>query len=58
MALLSLPLHDLAVRGVCVTDRGGQVAYGVGKAASERMAADMAHDLKKHNVAAVSLRPG
>jgi NAD(P)-dependent dehydrogenase (short-subunit alcohol dehydrogenase family) len=31
------------------------VAYGVGKAASDRMANDMAVELQKHNVAAVSL---
>ena len=34
------------------------VAYGVGKAACDRMAADCAMELKKHNVAMVSLWPG
>ncbi len=34
------------------------VAYGVAKAADDRMAACMAHDLRPHNVAAVSLYPG
>jgi len=34
------------------------VAYGVGKAACDRMAADCAIELKKHNVAMVSLWPG
>ena len=34
------------------------VAYGVAKAASDRMAACMAHDLRPHRVAAVSLHPG
>lgn len=34
------------------------VAYGVAKAASDRMAACMAHELREHNVAAVSLYPG
>jgi NAD(P)-dependent dehydrogenase (short-subunit alcohol dehydrogenase family) len=34
------------------------VAYGVAKAASDRMAACMAHELRPHNVAAVSLYPG
>ena len=34
------------------------VAYGVGKAASDRMANDMGVELKKHGVAAVSLWPG
>ena len=34
------------------------VAYGVGKAGTDRMAADMAVELKKHNIATVSLWPG
>jgi len=34
------------------------VAYGVAKAASDRMAACMAFELREHNVAAVSLYPG
>jgi len=34
------------------------VAYGVGKAACDRMAADCAIELKKHNVVMVSLWPG
>jgi dehydrogenase/reductase SDR family protein 1 len=34
------------------------VPYGVGKAACDRMAADCAYELKKHNVAMVSLWPG
>ena len=34
------------------------VAYGVAKAASDRMAATMAHELREHGVAAVSLYPG
>ncbi len=37
-------------------DRG--VGYGVAKAADDRMAACMAHELRPHNVAAVSLYPG
>lgn len=37
-------------------DRG--VAYGVAKAADDRMVACMAHELREHNVAAVSLYPG
>lgn len=37
-------------------DRG--VAYGVAKAASDRMAACMAHELRPFNVTAVSLYPG
>ena len=34
------------------------VAYAVAKAADDRMAACMAHELHEHNVAAVSLYPG
>jgi NAD(P)-dependent dehydrogenase (short-subunit alcohol dehydrogenase family) len=34
------------------------VAYGVAKAASDRMAATMAYELREHHVAAVSLYPG
>jgi dehydrogenase/reductase SDR family member 1 len=34
------------------------VAYGVGKAALDRMAQDMAVELREHNIAAVSLWPG
>ena len=37
-------------------DRG--VAYGVAKLADDQMAACMAHELREHNVAAVSLYPG
>ncbi|HYJ46390.1 MAG TPA: SDR family NAD(P)-dependent oxidoreductase, partial [Pyrinomonadaceae bacterium] len=36
----------------------GNVAYGVSKAATDKMTADMAHELKGHNVAVVSLYPG
>jgi len=34
------------------------VAYGVSKAATDKMTADMAHELEPHNVAVVSLYPG
>jgi NAD(P)-dependent dehydrogenase (short-subunit alcohol dehydrogenase family) len=34
------------------------VAYGVAKAADDRMAATMSYELRDHNVAAVSLYPG
>jgi len=37
-------------------DKG--VAYGVAKAADDRMAVCMAHELRPHNIAAVSLYPG
>ena len=48
---------------VNVSSRGGgeylfSVAYGTGKAAVDRMALDMAHELEPHGVAAVSLWPG
>jgi len=38
--------------------RVGNVAYGVSKAATDKMTADMAVELKPHGVAAVSLYPG
>lgn len=34
------------------------VAYGVGKAGVDRLAADMAHELRPHGITAVSLWPG
>jgi dehydrogenase/reductase SDR family protein 1 len=37
---------------------GGNVVYGVAKAATDRMAADMGHELKGHGVTVVSLYPG
>jgi dehydrogenase/reductase SDR family protein 1 len=36
----------------------GNVAYGVAKAATDKLTADMAHELREHNVAVVSLYPG
>ena len=36
----------------------GNVAYGVAKAADDKMVADMAHELREYQVAAVSLYPG
>src|SRR5947208_6327594 len=36
----------------------GNVAYGVAKAATDKMTADMARELREYNVAAVSLYPG
>jgi NAD(P)-dependent dehydrogenase (short-subunit alcohol dehydrogenase family) len=36
----------------------GNVAYGVAKAATDKLTSDMAAELKEHNVAAVSLYPG
>jgi NAD(P)-dependent dehydrogenase (short-subunit alcohol dehydrogenase family) len=36
----------------------GNVAYGVSKAATDKLTSDMAHELKAHQVAVVSLYPG
>jgi dehydrogenase/reductase SDR family protein 1 len=36
----------------------GNVAYGVSKAATDKLTADMSHELLEHNVAVVSLYPG
>lgn len=36
----------------------GNVAYGVSKAATDKMTADMSHELREYNVAVMSLYPG
>ena len=36
----------------------GNVAYGVSKAATDKLTADMSHELREHNVAVISLYPG
>jgi dehydrogenase/reductase SDR family member 1 len=36
----------------------GNVMYGVSKAATDKLTADMAHELRQHGVSAVSLYPG
>lgn len=36
----------------------GNVIYGIAKAATDKMTADMAHELRPHNIAVVSLYPG
>jgi dehydrogenase/reductase SDR family member 1 len=36
----------------------GNVIYGIAQAGTDKMAADMAHELRPHRVAAVSLYPG
>ena len=36
----------------------GNVPYGAAKAATDKLSADMAHELRPHNVAVVSLYPG
>jgi len=38
--------------------RLGNLIYGVSKAATDKMTADMAHELREHGVAVVSLYPG
>jgi dehydrogenase/reductase SDR family member 1 len=48
---------------VCISSGGaiqyaGVVAYGVGKAAIEKLVADMATELRSHNVACISVWPG
>ena len=36
----------------------GNTIYGISKAATDKMAADMAHELRQHGIAVVSLYPG
>jgi len=48
---------------VIVSSAGGlryifNSAYGIGKAACDRMASDFGHELRKHNITVVSLWPG
>jgi NAD(P)-dependent dehydrogenase (short-subunit alcohol dehydrogenase family) len=64
-SVLAAPLMIAQGRGLIVNisfsaarkDDAG-VAYGVAKAADDRMAACMAHELRPHNVAALALYPG
>ena len=64
-SVLAVPLMLPQKRGLIVNtsffaaqkDDAG-VAYGVAKSADDRMAALMAHDLRPHGIAAVSLYPG
>ena len=37
---------------------GDNVIYGIAKAGADKMAADMAHELRAHKVAAVAIYPG
>jgi dehydrogenase/reductase SDR family member 1 len=46
----------ISAEGAQQDDAG--VAYGVAKAATDRLAATMAHDLRDYGVAAISLYPG
>ena len=62
---LAAPMMVKAKQGlvVNVSSFGGasfqiSVAYGVGKAGVDRLARDMAHDLRDHGVTCVSLYPG
>ncbi|MEM6928624.1 MAG: SDR family NAD(P)-dependent oxidoreductase [Myxococcota bacterium] len=64
-SVLAMPLLLDAPRGLVAhvsSFAGGRyylnVAYGVGKAGVDRMAADMAHELREREVAVVSLWPG
>jgi len=41
-----------------MVERRANVIYGVSKAATDKMTADMAHELRPHGVAVVSLYPG
>lgn len=48
---------------VCISSGGavqyvGNVAYGVGKAGVEKLVADMATELRPHNIASISVWPG
>jgi dehydrogenase/reductase SDR family protein 1 len=48
---------------VCISSGGatqyvGNVAYGVGKAGLEKLVADMAAELRPHNIASISVWPG
>jgi NAD(P)-dependent dehydrogenase (short-subunit alcohol dehydrogenase family) len=62
---LAVPLMQPAKRGlianISFTDGDvylGQTAYDVCKSASDRMVVGMAHELRKHGVAAVAIHPG
>jgi dehydrogenase/reductase SDR family protein 1 len=62
---LCAPMMVKAQRGLVanISSFGGagfqiNVAYGVGKAAVDRLARDMAHDLRPHGISCVSLWPG
>jgi dehydrogenase/reductase SDR family member 1 len=62
---LAVPLMKSQQRGLIVNisfwaaqKYVGNVAYGVSKAATDKLTADMAHELRSLNVAVVSLYPG
>jgi len=62
---LAVPLMTTQKRGLIVNisfwaaqKHVGNVAYGVSKAATDKLTADMAHELRAMNVAVVSLYPG
>jgi dehydrogenase/reductase SDR family protein 1 len=61
----AVPLMQRAGRGLIVNisssgarEYAWHVAYGVGKAALDRLTADAAHELRAHRIAVVSLWPG
>jgi dehydrogenase/reductase SDR family member 1 len=63
-SVFAAPMMVAAKRGLIVniSSRGGReyvysTAYGVGKAGVDRMAMDMAHELRPYTVAALSLSP-
>ena len=62
---LAAPMMVVQQRGLIVNisfwaaqKHMGNVIYGASKAATDKLAQDMAHELRDHNVAAVSLYPG
>ena len=64
-SVYAAPMMVNARRGLIVNISSGggaqyiySASYGVGKAGLDRLAKDMAHELKPYNVAAVSLWPG
>ncbi len=50
--------HGLIVHMSNWIEDYGNVAYAAAKVATDRLAADMAHELKSHNVAVVAFYPG
>jgi NAD(P)-dependent dehydrogenase (short-subunit alcohol dehydrogenase family) len=64
-AVHGVPLMFEQGRGIVVNvsssgskEYAHNVVYGVGKAAVDKMTSDMAHELREHNVAVVSVWPG
>ncbi len=60
-ARLMLPRKDGLIANISSSgarEYAWHVAYGVGKAAMDKLSADTAHELRKHGIAVVSLWPG